>query len=451
MDYIVRESKQRVIEATGNEKEDIGWRRLTQSERDLPTTKQDRMIDVAHFLYQKNPMAKRIIRIMVDYILGGGVQFHAEEKDVQSVIDRHWNDPINCWDLKQDERITGLHLTGEMVMKTTVSEQTGLVRVASVDPKQIDQIFCSTQNTEQLEYITFKNDEKKYKIIGYDYNTGGISGEVFYFAINKVSGQVRGISDLFAEADWLDMHDKTMWTIAERVPLLYAFVYDISISGANDESLRAKYSNIIRNPPKPGSFNLHNEKETWQALTPDLKGRDVRDIMRPIKGQSLMASGFPLHWFLETEDQNTNTAQQVSEPVFRGIKNAQKYVKYIFKSIIDFQLLMAQSAGYLKSNNLNYEIKLQEPSQKDTSKTSAVIEQTSRALEQATINGWISKETARMVFTNLLNEFGFEIDPGREDTKIADEKNNDPDLDRIAQKVKELNGDVDNTGSATGV
>ena len=52
-------------------------------------------------------------------------------------------------------------------------------------------------------------------------------------------------------------------------------------------------SQIQQQPPRSGSVRVHNEKETWNAVSPDLKANDIRELLEMMKTPTIHASGFP--------------------------------------------------------------------------------------------------------------------------------------------------------------
>jgi hypothetical protein len=434
MEYIVKESVQQIQEVDREYKEDSTYRKLTQSTRDLSPIKQDKMIDISFYLYRRNALAKRYIDTMVNYVLSGGVKYKAEDKNVQKVLDAFWEHPINMWEVKQDQRIRDMYLTGEMIFKTEKDINTGVITLNLQDPKMVNELFSDPKNVEILKEITFKGDKKKYKIIHYD-SSGNMDGEVFYFKINNISYQQRGVSELFALADWIDMHDKTMWSMAERIPFLLSFLWDWEIEEANEDQIRKKLEYLKRHPPYPGSFNVHSSREKMTAVSPDLAGRDFTDIMKLLKKQA--TGGLPAHFFGDIEDANRAGVREMSEPIEKELKNKQKIVKYIIKAMFDYQIIEAKKAGYIPSGSKEeYVIWMDPPSKKDTKAVAEVLTNVTNSLQTASMNKWLSNDTSRAVIINLLNELGHEIEKQVEDKQIEKEETDDPILDEIAKKVK---------------
>ena len=96
----VKELKEAVIPVGGAvDSDDHLYRSLTGSNRDLTPVTQDRMINVAAYLYDTNLTAARMIEIVRDYVIGDGITYTCENEDVKTILDNHWDDPINNWEL----------------------------------------------------------------------------------------------------------------------------------------------------------------------------------------------------------------------------------------------------------------------------------------------------------------------------------------------------------------
>ncbi len=180
---------------------------------------------LCHFLYDSNPLAKRIIDIINSYVTGDGFTFSAKNEAVFKVLDSFWRDPVNNWPLKQLDRFRQLSLYGEQLWPVFVRKTDGRVRLGYVDPANINRVDPNFDNPEILEWahvntlmtIDGTTPQRAYSLIHVDEdptspNEGKLtytgSNGAFYFAVNKVSNATRGRSDLLTIFDWLDLYDQ---------------------------------------------------------------------------------------------------------------------------------------------------------------------------------------------------------------------------------------------------
>ncbi len=187
--------------------EDFGWTSLTKTiERDLSSTTQERMQQIAFYLYDSNPMAHRILELTKDFVIGDGYRFRAEAEEVQEVLDDFWNDYDNNWSMKQDTKVLELGLWGEQCYPVQINKHTGHVKLGYLDPGLILKVKQARGNPEKLTDVIYRSGkyarkERGLSIIASDNDPKSKSfkrliGDCFFFGINKVAWSTRGRSDL---------------------------------------------------------------------------------------------------------------------------------------------------------------------------------------------------------------------------------------------------------------
>lgn len=165
--------------------------------RDLSQISQEKAIEACYRLWQTHPLAKALIEIYVDYILGDGVTVVAQNEAVQDALDRFWFDPVNALGDPAggigeglEELTRELYLFGEQVILTF--ERTGedkgmvadgLVRIGSVDPSSIHAVVTDKQNVRdevglRLKSPTGGGDGPLYKIIRESAAAGLMEGAI---------------------------------------------------------------------------------------------------------------------------------------------------------------------------------------------------------------------------------------------------------------------------------
>jgi len=427
-----------VVDRPGDE----GFRRLTQTEKDLIPPAHDRHLRIAYYLYVTNPMAHRIIDMARDFVIGDGASYHAKDERVQAVLDKHWNDPVNHWDIKQFNKVKELFLYGEQIYPVFVNEFTGHVRLGYVDPLNVDQVIPDPGNPEMIRSVILKTGKeilvkernpetnrlitvpkKELKVINVDTNPrsptyGRLVGECFYFAMNKVSNATRGFSELMHLSDWIDAYDQLLFTHMDRLMFLRTFVWDILLEGADENAIKLKRKDLAMNPPKPGSWIVHNEKEKWTAVTPDLKATEHTEEEKKVRAFILGGAGIPPHWFGEGDGVNRATAVAMDTPVFRMLRARQRYVRFMFEHIFRFCIDQAIIKHTLpaKEEDFSTDItaSLPEFSAKDELQIASTLNDVVNALTVARSQNWISDETAAKLVAMLAGKFGMEINAEQE-------------------------------------
>lgn len=441
------------------------WRRLTgQTNRDLSPMTQTRMQELALYLWESNPLANWIIELGVAYLLGEGVTVSTDDKKAQEWIDAFWNDPINNLDINLEQMVRELALYGEQCWPAFVNEINGHVRLGYLDPGLIETVVLDPDNAKQpIGIVTVKDKHgkaRRYRVIVngpesvFSARTQEIresfdDGEAFYFRINGLANGRRGRSDLLAGADWLDGYDTFLFGELERNSFLRAFLWDVTLTGANQDEVEERAKKIA--VPKSGGIRIHNEAEIWQAVAPEIHAGEATDTARLMRNQVLGGRGLPEHWFGGGGDVNRATAAEMAEPTFKLLSMRQRFVQYMIEAVCIYQV---RQRSLVKGGNFDLEdnpdmrpqVSFPEMTARDTTKYAAALAQAVAAGVNAIDRGLLSEETALQVIGALAGRLGVEIDPGEELKKARKEADNRAEDDVFADPP-DLDGDDDEDGA----
>jgi len=188
-----------------------GYVETGSKRRDLSAISQEKAIEASYRLWQTNPLAKALIEIYVDYILGDGVRVVAEHPDVQTALDTFWFDPVNALGDPAggigeglEEIAREIWLFGELIPllfersgedKGMVAD--GLVRFALVDPSSIYAVITDPKNVRdeialRLKSETGGGDGPVYKIVRENPESGLLEGATNFTAYRQiVNGSTR--------------------------------------------------------------------------------------------------------------------------------------------------------------------------------------------------------------------------------------------------------------------
>jgi Phage portal protein, SPP1 Gp6-like len=439
-----------VTEAVGQtvdvDDDDSQWRRISgDNDRNLSPFKQERMRDIAYKLWEMNLLANRLIELPLAYLLAEGVKITNPEEEHQQTITRFLNDPINKFDVKLEKKMREMSLFGNQYWPAFVNEHSGHVRLGYLDPGQVEKVIFDPDNPEQPIGVITKRDKKgnflRYQVIingpeeVFTERTQGIreqfeDGELFYFNINALSLRGVGKSDLLAQADFLDLYDNFLFGEAERSDFLRAFVWDVTVKGADKEQIDAKAKSI--KAPAPGSVRVHNENEEWKAVSPTLNSGDTDQLARLLRNHSLGGATMPEHWFGGGGDVNRATGDSMSEPTEKMFTMRQNNWKVFLKEMAIFCLRMRAIKRDNKSDpefdDVIYqtEVVFPELSAKDTTKYAAALQQVTVAAQLAINAGLITKETGLQWILSISGRLGVEFD-AKEELKLAEKKIADTD------------------------
>ena len=398
----------------GTEPDEYRYRRLGGDvDRSLPNYTQDRVVEIVYYLWKSNPLARRIIEVSVDYVVGDGMTIRAVDPKVQAVIDAFTDDPVNQFYRKIRDKVRFLTLFGEQVYPVAVNSANGRVRLGYLDPAMIDAVVLDQNNAEIVDSVMMRSTDgegRKLAAVKLNDETGYREGECFYWAINRPPNAQRGTSDLLSAVDWLSALDSYLLSTVDRVQLQNQLVWSVEVQGADGKFL-ADYVSKIGNI-KPGSVRAHNEKTKWTALSPEIDGRDIAEVGRMLKSWIGVAVGLPPHWIGEPGDSNRATAEESSMPITRSLKSRQEELRWMIREMIEFVIDQAQIAGVLGSDvDRTFDVMMSTISVVDADRTCSALQKLTASLGDATAQGWIEPEKAGEVYRFLLQQIGVDLSP----------------------------------------
>lgn len=433
--------------------------------RDLSPVTQGRSLQIAYFLFESNPLAKTALELTKDFVIGEGVTVEAggadekEQESLQRVADRFWNDSVNKMDMKLHGKVMELGLWGEQCWPIFSNPADGHVRLGYIDPALIKTVITDPENVEVVIAVVLNSagggDDVRYRVAHVDEDPQGAwygrmrgvtrdkrTGEVldtwqdtdasgkpigepkpyrgacFYYAVNKVTTARRGRSDLLVNFDWIDIYDQILLGEADRADLLKLFVWDVTLEGMNEAEIDAYRAR--EGQPKPGTARYHNERVTWNAVTPDLKSADVSILADLLLSYISAGARLPKTWLAGTMDVNKATAGALEEPVFKRLAARQRYVKAMLAEVMTFVFDQAEMAGVLPKRPKRdgamapqpwpFRVVMPEMRGKDMTSAASAVAQIMQALTAALADKVIDVAVAQDVLAALLGQVGVEVD-----------------------------------------
>ncbi len=422
----------------GVDADDHLFRSLTGSgDRDLSPDRQDRAIRTAYILYKTNPLAFRLTEDLKDWVIGKGITYAHAQPLLQRVLDNHWNDWVNAWDIHQHALVRDLGLFGELCLPVFVNRADGHVRLGVLDAEKIAQVKTDPGNARITAAVVRKGrerveartlavilpDEKPVSL-----SFGRLVGDCFYFAVNKTSTAARGTPDLMALADFLDAYDQFLFDDMERTVLAKRFIFDLTVDGADAKKLREKAAML--KDLRPGAVYAHNRHENLQAVTPNLDHQDNSRAAREFRGHIIGGAGFAEHFFGRGEDVNRATAAEMADPIIKRIKSRQRFVAHMIERVFRFVLdqwwtfnpemrasvspeLTASDPDRVNRVLHDFSVTLPEPAGRDLNRATESLDRGVHALAKAEEMGYIDRETAAQGVSLLAGEIGIGPMPGR--------------------------------------
>lgn len=429
------------------------WRRITQGTSDLSPLTQERMQQLAFYLSDKNPLAKGILDLIVSFIVGEGFTATAKDPNVQTILNRFWEDGQNDLDTRVEDMTRELSIFGEQVVLAFVHQTSGRVALVSVDPRQIKSVLPHPLATDRAHALALidpagSTTPRYIKIIAEDDDPGSATygklvgasdGETikigekqepfyqppadqtedgqtslvgcFFWAINKPRSAMRGRSDLLSAADFVDLYDRLMFDESERMSFLRTFVWDVEIVGATESDLNQRAAREVA--PKPGGVKFHNESETWTAVAPQLNTQDSQNVADLILSLVATAVALPKTWLNGIMDVNRASAQSMDAPNLKRLSRRQRYVRRLIERMVRFALDQAEIAGTLGpagDERHAFAVSTPDMSSRDLEIAGRSLMMVVQAMGLAAAGGWLDDQTAQEAMALVLSQLGLDVD-----------------------------------------
>lgn len=423
--------------------EDIGWTRITERDvKQFSPMDQYNMQRICYWLYDKNPLGHRMIERAGDFVVGEGAQFTAEDPEVWKLLNKHWNDWQNNWDMKQHNKIKELGIYGEQFYPAFVNDS-GFVRLGYLDPTLVSRVNTSPANAEKK--ISFKRKqtskakEQTYTIINQDINPNNktyeyLVGEAFFFSINNVSNMPRGRSDLFSVADAIDAFEQFLFNVAERADLATRIIYDLKMEGKDEKYIKERLKKF--KIPRSNEVYGHNEKEELTLKVPDLSSDDFTKTAGLLFKHIMGGGGYPPHWFAWAEGVVRATAMAMDLPTKKMLRTRQKVFKNMLSMIFRFQIHQAILHGALGEDKKDSKVTIDIPKieEKETQVVAQSLVNVTNALSIGVEEGWVETNEAKQIYIFILNQLGKELNTS---TRAESQEEIDKKLKSTYEKIQQ--------------
>jgi len=313
---------------------DKGWTNLTGTRIDQGWSDLSQQFEDALEACRKNPLAKRIVSLTIDFVVGDGITISSEYAPLQRFIEEWWHHPENKMPIRLETLCDELTRIGELFPTLHINHADGMSYVRFMPASQIDQIEWKPGDYEaEIKYHqlpdAFTDTMGTWWLSPRTAAARDADALMLHYAVNRPVGAVRGESDLAPALVWLKRYSH--W-LEDRVRLNWAarmFLWLVTVpSGRVDEKQHA-----YKSPPESGSIIVHDDGEVWDLKTPQINAGGAAADGRAIKRMAAVATGTPLHYLSDEENANLATAQAMQEPTNRHFSRRQRYFCYFLRDL----------------------------------------------------------------------------------------------------------------------
>jgi len=323
----------------------VGVNRYGETERDRPAYDREDILQQCFEAWQTHPLARRIVELTSQYVIGGGFDFKCEDERSKDFLNEFWFHRLNRMPSRSVEMCDELTRSGNLFVLLS-TDASGMSYIRIIPTNDIDLITPSENDIEQPISITTKanHELEAMNFIAYDHlndspdEKGAFSPVFLHYAINRPAGGQWGEPDLAPLLPWLRRY--TAW-LEDRIRLnrfRNAFMYQVKGSFNSEKVRKARQMELAANPPSPGSILVTDESETWSVISPKLEATDANTDGLTLKKLILGGVGLPLHFLAEPEGSNRSTAESAGGPTFRRFEQRQRFFSWLLSDLIDVVL-----------------------------------------------------------------------------------------------------------------
>ncbi|MFZ0545603.1 MAG: hypothetical protein WAM60_09195 [Candidatus Promineifilaceae bacterium] len=299
---------------------------------------------------RKNPLAKTIVDITTDFVLGDGIQISSQNVRMERFIGRFWHHRQNQVDQRLQSLADELSRAGDIFVLLFRNPQDGMSYLRFVTKEQIRFIETAENDWEtELAYHQVgemfggsipAGDAPTVWLSPNHPNSAEAEAVMLHYAINRPVGAAFGQGDLDTIIPWLLRYSRMLEDRVRAHWATRAFLWFVRVPSHKVEAKREQYSS----PPDPGSIVVHDEAESWDVKSPTLRASDAQHDLKAVR-HMIDAAGYPPHWRGEAGDANLATATAMQIRPERHLRRRQNYLVFILQDILYHAFVRAHQLG----------------------------------------------------------------------------------------------------------
>lgn len=292
--------------------------------------------------WRVNPLARRIVGLTSQYVVGGGISYSSPHSSTASFLRNFWEHPLNRLPIRLYEWCDELTRSGNLFLLVT-TDAAGMSYVRAIPAAQVKKIISRPNDLDQetaYEMMPLRSEDHLTTWPAYDprsdsLNTdGSFKAVMLHYAINRPVGAQWGESDLAPVLRWLSRYAAWLEDRARLNRFRTAFLYIVHAKFSSEAERRARQSALNTAPPSPGSILVTDENESWEALHPRLESDDAGQDGLALKKMLAAGAGIPLHFLAEPEGSTRTTAEAAGGPTYRHFEQRQRFFTWLLGDLL---------------------------------------------------------------------------------------------------------------------
>jgi hypothetical protein len=310
-----------------------GW---SFEERDRLDYDREEVLRQALEAWRVNPLARRIVELTTQYVVGGGLRLRADAPATHDFLTAWWTHPLNQLAMRVYEWCDELTRSGELFLLLS-TDAAGMSYVRAVPAAQIEQIQTAANDVQQELAYTQRGQNPGEEITWAAYDPhndergedGRFAPVLLHYAINRPVGAVHGESDLAPLLRWLSRYAAWLEDRARLNRYRNSFLFVVKGRWASEAERSARQAALSAAPPSPGSILVVDDSESWEVINPQLASQEAGEDGLALKKMIAAGAGLPLHFLAEPEDSNRSTAESAGGPTYRHFEQRQEFFTWL--------------------------------------------------------------------------------------------------------------------------
>ena len=293
--------------------------------------------------WRVNPLARRIVGLTSQYVVGGGISFSCAHEPTSAFLHTFWQHPLNRMPVRVYEWCDELTRSGNLFLLLS-TDASGMSYLRAVPALRVRAIHAHANDIDQETAYEmqplFAEGQEGARWPAYDAlhdqprEDGRFETVMLHFAINRAVGAQWGESDLAPLLRWLSRYAAWLEDRARLNHFRNAFLYIVRARFTSEVERRARQSALNAAPPSPGSILVTDENEHWDTLHPRLESEESGQDGLSLKKMLAAGAGVPLHFLAEPESTTRTTAEAAGGPTYRHFEQRQRYFLWLLGDVL---------------------------------------------------------------------------------------------------------------------
>jgi hypothetical protein len=374
----------------------LTWQPIVENRSDLaelPMEERRKLIRIARQFWVKDPLMHQAVSLTTNYTFGEGLRHSSNLEDVTAEVDSFWTDEDNQLELTayqaQEQKSNELQVDGEIFFVLFVDEDYR-VKVRTLPPEEITEIICSPDDHRRPLYYERKHAPVTYDMTRKNWKTGATQttyyadwrnyapgkwgefdrgvelqeGLIYHVALNRISWQKRGYTEMYPALDWAKAHRQLLQDWVTIVKAYSTLAWKAKITGDDPrdfERIRSRIKAMMPSftgqqgeswaPSGTAGVQVENDDVTLQPIKTAGMATSPSDA-REIRLMAGAGMGIMEHYFGDAGNANLATATAMELPMLKKFAARQRLWESVYTNILGYVIQKGIEAGRIDSVEL---------------------------------------------------------------------------------------------------